>query len=407
MKRGSLLIAIPFLGISAYGQTIDSAKVQSVLDKLELDVYGEIFYNAYQWETFPKKNNDIDLSRLVLYPEYHFNDQIGVEMEIEFEHGGTGATMEYDYIEEYGEFEMEIEKGGEVSIEELELNYTPTPWMEIIAGRIGLPIGLIAGDDKPLNYFTTTYNNVEATLIPTAWYEFGAGAEFNFRNWEAKLVVVNALNSSLFSSANWIKPGNAMRFETTAADAFAVCLGINYNLNENSHIGVSTYRGNSTPNRPKEDISVDGNVSIADAHAKLQFGRWKINGLLIYGHLQNADLISEANRNLSNNLNAKRTPVASETMGYLGEIAFNILPKTNEHYRALDIFAGYYYYDSMYGTTGDIFNNPRWEKTEWRGGFCFTWNDNIAIKSDVTYRTLNIPDVNTEITYTTALAFQF
>ena len=40
-----------------------------------------------------------------------------LEAELEFEHGGTGITMEFDKLEEFGEFEMEVEKGGEVIVE--------------------------------------------------------------------------------------------------------------------------------------------------------------------------------------------------------------------------------------------------------------------------------------------------
>ena len=61
----------------------------------------------------------------------------------------------------------------------------------------------------------------------------------------------------------------------------------------------------------------------------------------------------------------------------------------------------------MYETTGDVFNNPRWEKTEIRTGLNYVWNDHIALKSDITLRTIGIPEDNKETTFTTAIAFQF
>jgi hypothetical protein len=62
-----------------------------------------------------------DTTRLVLaleggLPEYGLE----AELEVEFEHGGTGSALELEY-EEFGEFEQEVEKGGEVLVEELSL----------------------------------------------------------------------------------------------------------------------------------------------------------------------------------------------------------------------------------------------------------------------------------------------
>lgn len=375
---------------------------------VELDVFGEAAYHIYDWETYEDKNNDIDLSRIVFEPEFHLSDKVKLEMEIEFEHGGTGSTMEYDKFEEFGEFEQEVEKGGEVILEELELEWEVKDWLALKAGKIRVPVGLVSDAYEPLEFFTTSFNNVEATLIPTAWYSTGIGAVFTYKKFDFQIVLVNALDNSQFSSANWIQRGAMERFETVSADAFAVAGRIDYETNEHSKIGMSAYTGNSTPNRPKEDIAVDAYVTLADVHAHQKIGQWKFNALFLVGNLQNADIVSEANRNLSNNLNVKRTPVASGVIGYFGEAAYNVFSLFNiKDIHALDVFAGYYYYDSMHKTTGEIFNNPRWKRTEIRTGLNYIWNEKIAVKSDITFRTIGIPELNNEITYTTALAFQF
>ena len=61
----------------------------------------------------------------------------------------------------------------------------------------------------------------------------------------------------------------------------------------------------------------------------------------------------------------------------------------------------------MYKTSGEIFDNPRWERSEIRTGLNYCWNKNIAIKSDYTFRTIGIPDLNKENTFTLALAYHF
>ena len=79
--------------------------------------YGVISYANFYWETDPDRRAHIDVERLVVAPKLQINDTIRLESELEFEHGGTGITMEFDKFEEFGEFEMEVEKGGEIIVE--------------------------------------------------------------------------------------------------------------------------------------------------------------------------------------------------------------------------------------------------------------------------------------------------
>ena len=45
-----------------------------------------------------KSVNAFDPERLNMYLYYDFSDKIQFKSEIEFEHGGTGATMEFESI---------------------------------------------------------------------------------------------------------------------------------------------------------------------------------------------------------------------------------------------------------------------------------------------------------------------
>ena len=72
--------------------------------------YGVINYAYFDWELDPDRRAAIDVERFVIAPKYRINDTIQLESELEFEHGGTGSTMEFDKFEEFGEFETEVEK---------------------------------------------------------------------------------------------------------------------------------------------------------------------------------------------------------------------------------------------------------------------------------------------------------
>ena len=75
----------------------------NILNKLSIKSYGVVNYYNYDWDTDKDKRNAVDLERYNMYMYYKFNDRISLKTEFEFEHGGTGSTMEFDKFEEFGE----------------------------------------------------------------------------------------------------------------------------------------------------------------------------------------------------------------------------------------------------------------------------------------------------------------
>ena len=381
-------------------------------NNLSLKAYGVVNYYNYNWETDPEIRDAVDLERINYYMKYDFTDKISLKTEFEFEHCGSGVTMEFDKFEEFGEFESEIEAGGEVLIEQLNLLFNIKPWLNIRAGRLKLYLGISSKLDEATEYFTGYRSTMENTLLPLGWYEVGIeilGDLGKKKKWSYKAYLVNGLSSAGFSSGNWIKRGHQKRFETANAENFAFAGRFDYNLNNGGWIGVSGYHGNSNDNRPKPDLEdVEGYVSIVDIHANINQGPFKFHAMAMYGHLQNASLISEANRNLSNNLNVKRTPVASEVVGCFVETGADIFSIFNiNNTNMLYLFSRYDYYDSMYAVSEDIFNNPRWERETWTFGINYFPHPNVVIKSHYAFRTLGIDEDNKENTFLLGVGFRF
>ena len=125
------------------------------LSKMKLNGYGVVnYYNFGRFDTDPAIRDKVDAERLNLYFDYFFNDRITLHTELEYEHGGTGSTLELDVQEEFGEFEQEIEQGGEVNLEQLHLEYDFKPYLKIKAGKFKLYFNLAQLMDEPDEYFT-------------------------------------------------------------------------------------------------------------------------------------------------------------------------------------------------------------------------------------------------------------
>jgi hypothetical protein len=374
--------------------------------RLKISGYGTINYANFDWQTDPERRAHIDVERFVVSPKYQMSDTIRLEAELEFEHGGTGITMEFDKFEEFGEFEMEVEKGGEVIVEKLAAVFEIQPAINFRVGHIIVPVGLVAKRHRPQHYFTTTRPESESNLIPTTWHENGLELFGSVGRLGYQVQVVNGLDSTGFSSRRWIVGGHQLRFETANAEDFAFVGRVDYTLMEGAVLGISGYYGDSADNRPKPDLRVDAHVSIVDLHGFYEVGGVKVRGLFLYGTLENSDLVSKANRNLSNNLNVKRTPIGSKALGGYLEVGYNLFAFFKSS-RICDLFIRYDNYDTMAEVEGDIFDNPRWERQTWTFGANYHPHPQLVFKGHYARRRLGTEVDNKENTFALGLGFQY
>lgn len=97
------------LTIGGYGEAVYSHNFYS-------DKY--IRYTAKDPSVYKGQSHGrFDLPHVVLFLNYNFGHGWSMGSEIEFEHGGTESAIEIEE-EEAGEYESEIERGGEVALEQ-------------------------------------------------------------------------------------------------------------------------------------------------------------------------------------------------------------------------------------------------------------------------------------------------
>lgn len=129
------------------------------------------FYGAPEGNP-DKHRNTISIPRFVLALDYKFNSKWILGAEIEFESGGTGTAYELENTEN-GEYETEVEKGGEVAIEQFHITRLIVPQFNIRAGHIIVPVGLTNAHHEPINFFGTYRPEGETTILPSTWHENG------------------------------------------------------------------------------------------------------------------------------------------------------------------------------------------------------------------------------------------
>lgn len=382
------------------------------MERMEIYGYGTAFYSNYDYlqnyQSAPKNRSKIDFERFVISPRFLLTDNIKLISEIEFEHGGTGVTVEYDTLDEFGEFETEIEKGGEVVVEEAYLDIAVNDWLNFKVGHMIVPVGLNTQRHLPNLYLSTHRNISETTILPNTWHETGVTAYGKFaQDFNYQAMIMSGLNSEFFDSAHWIRSGVQTNFEHVNADDLAFALRVDYGSTIGSHIGGSIYIGNTGQNRNKNQISADGTVLITEIHGVYDEGNIKLRAMALLGDLSDSEAITLANKNLPNALEAKQTPVASQALAYFVEAGYDIAPMVG-HENAIIPFVKYDFVDSMYEVEGIVQDLDRYERSTVTVGLDYFLTENIVFKTDYS-RTSHgtksgIPDLDI---FTLAVGYQF
>ena len=147
--------------------------------RLTIGGYGEValsrnFYsdNVYRYSSAAahkgEQHGRFDIPHAVIYLGYDFGKGWSLQTEIEFEHGGSGGAVEKEF-EEAGEWEQEVEKGGEVALEQFWIQKCFFPQLNLRIGHLVVPVGGLNNAHEPLNYFTVYRPEGEYTILPSTW----------------------------------------------------------------------------------------------------------------------------------------------------------------------------------------------------------------------------------------------
>lgn len=347
--------------------------------RLQLGGYGEVAmtrnffsdnFNRYsQAEKYKNSGHHgrFDIPHLVIFIGYEFGKGWRMNSEIEFEHGGVEAAVELE-AEEAGEYETEVERGGEVVLEQFWIEKTFNKALNLRFGHIIVPIGLTNGNHLPTQFFTVYRPEGENTILPCTWHETGVSVwGFLGKDWRYEAQLLPGLDSEFFSRKNWIQGGSASPYEFKVANTYAGVLRIdNYSI-PGLRAGISAYYGHSfsnsiLPSQADKYKKVKGAVTIGSFDFEYKGHNIIARGYFDYGHLGDSKIISDYNKTLSKFSPSPRTNVASDALCTGIEAGYDLFSQIKpfkENKQKLYLFGRYEFYDSMFKTDKSI------QKTEW------------------------------------------
>ena len=430
MKTAMLIVVLAILACPANAQeNVDGVtgatrqekkteKQNDVLSRLHIGGYGEAvmtrnFYsqsfNRYKKpENYAddKSHGRFDLPHVCLNLGYDFGKGWTMGTEVEFEHGGNGTAVEIE-AEEAGEYEAEVEKGGEVNIEQFWIN--KEFWngkFNIKAGEIIVPVGYSNAHHEPDEFFTVYRPEGEATIMPNTWHQVGLSLWGRLKNWRYEAQLLSGLNSESFTAENFVHYGATSPYEFKVANNYAGVLRIDNNSLRGLRIGLSGYYGYTfrntlrTPGSKYDDVT--GALGIVALDFSLHRWNWIVRGNVDYAHFSDADEISAYNQaNWTHHKYQDGNPhhysnIGSNAVAYAIEAGYNVfsqIPKLRQENEKLFVFGRFEHYNSMAsGTYESMYKYTK--KYRCAVGVNYSPVKQVNIKGEYSYRFFEKPNNN-------------
>lgn len=399
----SMLIGAAALAMPAAAQ---EAADTTGYSKFRFGGYGEMLasYKNYDINRFQlngsgrTRRGTIAIPRAVLAFDAKFTPKWILGVEIEFEGGGTGTAVELENSEN-GEYETEIEKGGEVALEQLHITRLIIPGINVCVGHLILPVGLTNSHHEPINFFGSSRPEAETSVLPSTWHAtglelFGTLGRFNYQ-----AMVTAGLNANGFERNTWIAPGRQGLFETDNFTSPGYTLRVDYTGVRGLRMGVSGYYcRNAGANADKEQqyaglCKIPVSILTWDAQYRNRFITARGNFLI--GHLGNSDAVNRRNVRLPNASPYSRlTPVASTVMTYGAEVGVNLRAITGvDKMPVIYPFIRYEYFNPQYKVASGYTADTRLEVSKWSAGLNWFALPNLVVKADYTHRAVGTQSV--------------
>lgn len=397
-------------------QTVKTDKQKNMLSRLHVGGYGEAvmtrnFYSQ-SFNRYKKPENyandeshgRFDLPHVCLNINYDFGKGWTIGSEIEFEHGGNGTAVEIE-AEEAGEYEAEVEKGGEVNIEQFWINKEFAKGkFNIKAGEIIVPIGYSNAYHEPNQFFTVYRPEGEATIMPNTWHQIGLSLWGRLKDWRYEVEFLSGLNSESFTAENFVHYGATSPYEFKVANNYAGAVRIdNYSV-KGLRIGLSGYYGYTfrntlrTPGSKYDDVK--GALGIVALDFVLNRWNWIVRGNVDYAYFSDADEISAYNQaNWTHHKYQDGNPhhytnIGKNALAYAIEAGYNVfsqIPKIKDE--KLIVFGRFEHYNTMAsGTYESMYKYTK--KYRYAVGVNYSPVKQVTIKGEYSYRFFEKPNNN-------------
>ena len=300
----------------------------------------------------------LDFHRFVLLFTHSFSDRLRFVGELEVEHA----------------FVEGLEDAGEVELEQAYIDVLLKPSLNFRAGMLLVPVGIINERHEPPVFHGVERPLVDTVIIPTTWFEAGAGVHgrlgstFAYRGY-----VMAPLDATEFSADEGLRGGLQKGSRANIRNA-ALTGRVELTPARGLTIGVSGWRGDSGFNVPR----LDPTVGLFEFDARYRRNGYEARGEFARAFIGDAGRLNDA----LSLLTGVPPNIARQLQGYYLE-GSKLFPLRWRH--ELAVFGRFEDFDTQFRMPDGYLPIPEFDRQAFTTGVTYYLDPDVALKFDFTY----------------------
>src|SRR5262245_45595720 len=345
-----LLLSVSILAASA-------ARVDAQATDTAYGVTGPISgYMDFHFNKPEAADGELDFHRFVLIVNHSFSSRVRFVAELELEH----AVVEG------------LEEKGEVELEQAYIDFLLSRRINLRAGMLLVPMGIINERHEPPVFNGVERPFVDTLIIPSTWFEAGAGIHGEIgRGLRYRAYVMAPLDAAEFSAAEGIREGRQSGSRSTVRHA-AYAGRAEYVGIRGLTLGASAWGGTSNVSIPR----LDTGVGILEADARYKRGRMELRGEFADVSISDAGALNDAVRLLT----GVSPNVAAGLRGFYTEGGYRLWASGPG--RDLVGFVRYENFDTQHRMLDGFVPLKEFDRDAWVVGATYYPDPDVAVKID-------------------------
>jgi hypothetical protein len=317
-------------------------------------------YMDFHFNKGEAEDGVLDFHRFVLIVNHSFTSRIRFVAEVELEHA----------------FVEGLEESGELELEQAYVDFLLRRSFNVRAGMLLVPMGIINERHEPPVYQGVERPFVDTVIIPSTWFENGAGMFGEVgRGFRYRAYVMAPLNALEFSADEGIRNGRQKGSRSDVRNV-AYTGRVEWVGVPGLTLGASAWTGKSSFLAPRLDVQV--RVGEADV-------RYKRNRLELRGEFAQVWIDDAERLNLTaGQLTGVSPNIARELRGFYAEGAYRVWQRGPG--RDLVGFARYENFDTQFRMPSGYIPLKQFDRDAWIAGAAYYPDPDIAVKVDYVWQ---------------------
>jgi len=316
-------------------------------------------YMDFHFNKADGEDGVLDLHRFVLLMTHSFSSRLRFIGDLELEH----AFVEGQEI------------SGEIKIEQAYLDFMLSRRINLRAGMVLMPIGIINERHEPPVFNGVERPFVDTVIIPSTWYDGGAGVHGELgRGIRYRAYVVAPLNALEFTAEEGIRGGSQQGSESNVRNV-GYTGRLEYLGVRGLTIGASFWTGESSFAVRRLDTA----VTVGEVDARYRRDRLELRGQFAQVGIDDAGRLNDS---LARTIGVSPN-IARALRGFYGEAAYRVWDRGAP--RDLVAFMRYENFDTQFRMPEGFEPLKEFDRDAWVIGITHFPDPDIAVKADYTY----------------------